>query len=86
MRQTIFAAFTTILALAAGAASERCFLTTDWSEDVLIPGQPNVLIWADSSSNRDVLLDTLDGSEVGFIGAIAREFPFSGLNMLIEKY
>jgi hypothetical protein len=72
MRRTILAAFTTILALAAGAASERCFLTTDWTEDVLIPGQPNVLIWTDGSSNRDVLLDTLDGSEVAFVGAIAR--------------
>lgn len=73
MVRTMLAAFTTFLALAAGAAaSERCFLTTDWSEDVLIPGQPNVLIWTDAASNRDVLLDTLDGSDVAFVGAIAR--------------
>ena len=64
-------AVTSLVTLAA-AETERCFLTNDWRDGVIVPGEPNVLIW-EGSANRDVLLDMVTGSEPAFAGAIARE-------------
>lgn len=61
-----------LLALAAGQADERCFINNDWRDGLIVPGQPNVLIWEAGGPNRDVLLNSDADSQAQFVGAIAR--------------
>lgn len=73
MIRPVLLALTSILALAAAQSPKRCFITNDWRPDTLIPGDPNVLIWA-AGANRDVLLNKGVGEDSEFVGAIARKF------------
>jgi hypothetical protein len=74
MLRPIIVALCCILALAAGQSDERCFITNDWRDGTIVPGEPNVLIWDYGGPNRDVLLSTINDTEAAYIGAIAREF------------
>lgn len=72
MLRPVLVAVTSLIALAVGETeTQRCFLTNDWRDGVIVPGEPNVLIW-EGSANRDVLLDMGTGNEAAFAGAIAR--------------
>lgn len=66
-----------ILTLAVGESAQRCFITNDWANGTIVPGEPNVLIWKSGAPNRDLLLSTVNNSETAFAGSIAREFMTS---------
>lgn len=64
-----------ILALAVGQSEQRCFITNDWRDGAIVPGEPDVLVWQNGPTTQDVLLNIVNGSSTIFVGAIARESP-----------
>ncbi|KAL2207191.1 hypothetical protein CC79DRAFT_1321317 [Sarocladium strictum] len=68
MRLQIFATFASLIALVAGQASQRCFITNNW---VITAGKPNVLIW-DAGSFWDVILNSGVHTQAETAGIIAR--------------
>jgi hypothetical protein len=69
MRLQIFATFASLIALVAGQASQRCFITNNW---VITAGKPNVLIW-DAGSFWDVILNSGVHTQAETAGIIARK-------------
>ncbi|KAK0385339.1 hypothetical protein NLU13_7815 [Sarocladium strictum] len=61
-----------ILALAVGQSEQRCFITNDWRDGAIVPGEPDVLVWQNGPTTQDVLLNIVNGSSTIFVGAIAR--------------